>query len=73
MTKILIPIDFQKQSLLALDQSYNLARLLQAGIVLLYVHEQSGLFAGIFSKEQNDEMLARIEERLAGQIGRAHV
>ncbi len=71
MTKILIPIDFQKQSLLALEQSYNLARLLQAGIVLLYVHEQSGLFAGMFSKEQNDEMLARIEERLTNLAGKS--
>ncbi|MFZ4546653.1 MAG: universal stress protein [Bacteroidales bacterium] len=71
MNKILIPIDFQKQSLLALEQSYNLARLLQAEIVLLYVHEQSGIFAGLFSNEQNNEMLSKIDEKLAEVAGKA--
>jgi nucleotide-binding universal stress UspA family protein len=73
MNKILIPIDFQKQSLLALDQSYNLARLLNSEIVLLYVHEQSGIFAGLFSNEQNNEMLSKIDERLAELSGKASI
>jgi nucleotide-binding universal stress UspA family protein len=73
MNKILIPIDFQKQSLLALEQSYNLARLLNAEIVLLYVHEQSGIFAGMFSNEQNNEMLSKIDEKLAELAGKANI
>jgi len=71
MNKILIPIDFQRQSHFALEQSYNLARLLKAEIILLYVHEQSGLFAGIFSKDQNNEILAKIDERLAELAGKS--
>lgn len=71
MNKILIPIDFQRQSHFALEQSYNLARLLKAEIILLYVHEQSGLFAGIFSNDQNNEILAKIDERLAELAGKS--
>jgi nucleotide-binding universal stress UspA family protein len=71
MNKILIPIDFEKQSLMALEQSYNLARLLLAEITLLYVHEQSGIFAGMFSNDLNNEMLSKIDERLAELAGKA--
>ncbi len=64
MNKILIPIDFQKQSQPALDQSYNLAKLISAELVLLYVHEQTSFFASLFSQEQQNELLSRIDERL---------
>lgn len=36
--KILVPIDFSEQSLVALSQTYNLARYLHAAITLLYVN-----------------------------------
>ena len=39
--KILVPIDFSEQSLIALKQSYNLAKIQDAEIVLLYVLELS--------------------------------
>lgn len=71
MNKILIPIDFQKQSLIALEQSYNLAHLLLAEIVLIYVHEQSGMFSGIFTSDQNNEMLSKVDEKLAELSGKA--
>jgi nucleotide-binding universal stress UspA family protein len=73
MNKILIPIDFQKQSFLALEQSFNLARLINAEIVLIYVFEQSGIFSGIFSNDQNDELLSKIDERLAELAGRTAI
>lgn len=50
---ILVPIDFSEQALIALDQSFNLARLTRADITLLYVldEEHSNLFS-IFGKEK---------------------
>ena len=71
MNKILVPIDFENQSLTALEQSYNLANLILAEIILIYVHEQSGIFAGMFSNEQKNEMLSKIDERLAELAGKA--
>ena len=70
MKKILIPVDFQEQSMLALLQSYNLARLIQAEIVLLYVHEQPGILASLFSKDQHNEILSKIDEKLAELAGK---
>lgn len=64
MKQILIPVDFEVQSLLAVEQSFNLARLLKAEITLLYVHEQSGIFSGFFSADTNKDVLYKIEEKL---------
>lgn len=70
MNKILIPVDFEEQSLLSLLQSYNLAKLTQAEIMLLYVHEQPGILASFFSKDEHNEMLSRIDEKLAELAGK---
>ena len=69
INKILVPIDFSEQSIVALEQSYNLAREYHAEITLLYIIEDNGLFAKLVSGEQNydlqiDELKKNIQERL---------
>lgn len=71
MNKILIPVDFEKQSLLAIEQSLSLAHIILAEITLLYVHEPSGIFSSIFSDDQKSELLIIIDERLAEVAGKA--
>jgi nucleotide-binding universal stress UspA family protein len=71
MNKILIPVDFEKQSLLAIEQSFSLAQTILAEITLLYVHEPSGIFSSIFSDDQKSEFLIGIDERLAEIAGKA--
>jgi len=71
MNKILIPVDFEKQSLLAIEQSFSLAHTILAEITLLYVHEPSGIFSSIFSDDQKSELLIIIDERLAEIAGKA--
>lgn len=73
MNKILIPVDFEKQSLLAIEQSFSLAQTILAEITLLYVHEPSGIFSSIFSDDQKSEILIIIDERLAEIAGKASV
>lgn len=70
VSKILVPIDFSDQSVIALGQSYNLAREYNADITLLHVIEDGGAFGKIFSKQQ-DELLrkdiqAQLDELAAG-------
>ena len=63
--KILVCIDFQKQSIAALQQCYDIARFIKAEIVLLYVIESSDKFSKIFSsnvKKAKDEARAHLEE-----------
>ena len=48
---ILVPIDFSEQSLIALKQSYNLAKIQDAEIVLLYVLEELNPVIKVFFSE----------------------
>jgi len=62
---ILVPVDFSDQSLIALEQSYNLAKMLQVGITILYVMEEAGPVSKIFSRSDDDEeMKAAILDNL---------
>ncbi len=62
--KILVPIDFSEQSLIALEQSYNLAKKYQAEITLLYVVEDSGMIAKLFSHKQHEDLKSTIQKDL---------
>jgi len=65
MTQILVPTDFEPQSLIALEQSYNLARLLPAGIVLLYVYDPPAGIRSLFGGSHDDEIMQKLEDKLA--------
>jgi nucleotide-binding universal stress UspA family protein len=66
---ILVPIDFSDQSLIALSQSYNLARLTKAEITLIYVIDDGELTPLSFflsSKKENKKSLEKnITEKLS--------
>jgi len=53
-SKILVPLDFSEQSLIALEQSYNLAKNSDAEIVLLYVVEELNPVVKILYKDLGD-------------------
>ncbi len=61
---LLVPIDFNEQSLIALEQSYNLAKLLRYDIILLYVLEERDFVSSLFSKEDNERALMSINKKL---------
>ena len=72
---LLVPVDFNEQSLVALQQSYNLARLLQYDIVLLYVQEEKDFLNSLFSSEQKQQIsedINRKMEELAADVARAN-
>lgn len=50
--KILVAVDFEEQSLTALEQAYPLARLFNAGILLLYVIEEGSGFSRLISPDE---------------------
>lgn len=62
--KILVPIDFSEQSLIALEQSYNLAKEYHAEITLLHVIDEGGMLSKFFSKEQHDDLKKKVQEQL---------
>lgn len=62
--KILVPVDFSDQSMIALEQSFNLAREYHAELTLLYVLEDKGMLAKFFSKQQEEELKKNIQGQL---------
>jgi nucleotide-binding universal stress UspA family protein len=73
MMQILVPVDFEPQSLIALEQSYNLARLLPAEIVLLYVYDPPAGIRSLFGANYDEEILKKLEERLSGLSSKVKV
>lgn len=61
---ILVPFDFREQAEIALTQSYNLAKLTNLNITLLYVHEDGGFLSKFFSDDQSDELVKKMENEL---------
>jgi nucleotide-binding universal stress UspA family protein len=61
---ILVPIDFSKQSLIALRQSFNVARLNKSSITLLYVYEELNPVVRLVSNENYKEIRVNLMERL---------
>lgn len=61
---ILIPIDFSEQSLIGLEQTYNLAKLFDASITLLHVIRTHGPIWRFFSQKEKDDTVNRMEENL---------
>jgi nucleotide-binding universal stress UspA family protein len=51
VNRILVPIDFEEPSLNALEHSFELARLFEAELILLYVIEVMGVFGKLRSPE----------------------
>src|ERR1035437_3159870 len=64
--EILVPIDFTEQSLIALGQSYNLAKEYNAELVLLYVIDDSNVIPSFMTSKQQTEMKKNIQKKLDG-------
>jgi nucleotide-binding universal stress UspA family protein len=64
VNKILVPVDFSDQSLIALEQACDMAGDYQAEITLLYVNEESGMLSKVFSDSQKEALYAGIMENL---------
>jgi nucleotide-binding universal stress UspA family protein len=63
--KIVVSIDFQPQSLVALEKTYELARFIKAELVLIYVIEEGDFLSSLFrSKEEVEGMLTEARNRL---------
>jgi nucleotide-binding universal stress UspA family protein len=73
MMQILVPVDFEPQSLIALEQSYNLARLLPAEIVLLYVYDPPAGIRSLFGASHDEDIREKLKERLDGLSAKVRV
>lgn len=60
--QVLVPIDFSEQSLIALEQSHNIAKFYNSELTLLHIIEKGSIF-NMFSKKDADEDEQKIEAK----------
>jgi nucleotide-binding universal stress UspA family protein len=64
MNNILVPYDFQSQSVMALEWALLLARKLNCGITILYVNEAARHMFISFDQDQHEEFIEKISDQL---------
>ena len=63
-SKILVPIGFSEQSMVALGQAFNLAKIKKSDVVLLSVIEQQSMMQSLFLDDKSDELKEKVKKKL---------
>lgn len=63
-SKILVPIGFSEQSMIALGQAFNLAKIKNSDIILLSVIEGQSMIESLFLDDKSDELKAKVKSKL---------
>ena len=65
-SKILVPIGFSDQSMIALGQAFSLAKIKNSDIVLLSVIEEQSMIQSLFLDDNSHELQKKVKEKLEG-------
>ncbi len=73
--KIVVPLDFHEQSIIALEQTRNIAKFMNAEIIILYIIEATDIISSMFRKEEQEkkiyeEVKKKLEELAASTSGK---
>jgi len=63
-SKILVPIGFSEQSIIALGQAFNLAKIKNSDVVLLSVIEGQSMIESLFLDDKSDELKGKVKSKL---------
>ena len=63
-SKILVPIGFSEQSIIALGQTFNLAKIKNSDVILLSVIEGQSMIESLFLDDKSDELKAKVKSKL---------
>ena len=63
-SKILVPIGFSEQSMIALVQAFNLAKIKNSEIVLLSVIEEVNIIQSLFLDDESHELQKKVNDKL---------
>jgi nucleotide-binding universal stress UspA family protein len=55
--KIILPLDFHEQSMIALNQTRSIAKFMNAEIIILYIIESTDLISAMFRKNEQDRII----------------
>ena len=63
-SKILVPIGFSEQSMIALGQAFNLAKIKNSEVVLLSVVEEQSMMQSLFLDDKSHELQLKVNKKL---------
>ena len=63
-SKILVPIGFSEQSIVALSQAFNLAKIKNSSVVLLSVIEEQNMIESLFLDDNSHELQLKVKVKL---------
>lgn len=69
--KIVVPLDFHEQSMIALEQTRSIARFMNAEIVILYIIESVDLISAMFRKGDQDRKIQEEAKRKLEELASA--
>ena len=70
-SKILVPIGFSDQSMIALGQAFNLAKIKKSEVVLLSVIEEPNVIESLFLDDKTHELQQKVNEKLK-EVGESY-
>ena len=70
-SRILIPIGFSDQSMIALGQAFNLAKIKQSEIILLSVIEEPNKIESLFLDDRTHELQQKVNDKLV-EVGKEY-
>jgi nucleotide-binding universal stress UspA family protein len=62
--KIVVPLDFHEQSMIALEQTRSIARFMNAEIIILYIIESTDIISAMFRKDQDKKIYEEVKKKL---------
>ncbi|MFO7924719.1 MAG: universal stress protein [Bacteroidales bacterium] len=63
--KIIVPLDFHEQSMIALEQTRGIAKFMNAEVIILYIIESTDIISSMFRKEAEEK---KIEEEVSKKL-----
>ena len=70
-SKILIPTGFSDQSMIALGQAFNLAKIKKSEIILLSVIEDQNMIESLFLDDKTHELQQKVNDKLV-EVGKEY-
>ena len=70
-SRILIPIGFSDQSMIALGQAFNLAKIKKSEIILLSVIEEPNMIESLFLDDRTHELQQKVNDKLV-EVGKKY-
>ena len=69
--KIIVPLDFHEQSMIALEQTRGIAKFMNAEVIILYIIETTDVITSMFMKDEQQKKIYNVVEHKLKELAAA--